>query len=88
MSPDITVQGWTSRNADINGCARVFQLEHFIINLLDGIRKVDGCDYNYVGSREPFSIVALKKLASFWENNLSFREICWFIAFIKYTIVY
>ena len=42
---------------------------------LDGIRKVDGDDYNYVRAREPSSIVALKTLASSKENNDFLKEV-------------
>ena len=42
---------------------------------LDGIRKVDGYDNNYVRKREPSSIVALKTLASSEENYDFLKEV-------------
>ncbi|RIB27856.1 kinase-like domain-containing protein [Gigaspora rosea] len=41
---------------------------------LDGIRKIDGDDYNYMRKREPSCIVALKALYGSEENPLSIKE--------------
>ncbi|RIB23707.1 hypothetical protein C2G38_2032503 [Gigaspora rosea] len=41
---------------------------------LDGIRKVDGSDYNYVRAHEPSNTVALKTLTSFKKNNNFLKE--------------
>src|SRR5260364_180036 len=41
---------------------------------LDGIRKVDGDDYNYVRAREPFCTVALKTLVNSKENKFGFLK--------------
>ncbi|RIB00422.1 kinase-like domain-containing protein [Gigaspora rosea] len=71
--PDKTTR-WTSGNKNIDDYVKLIGKGGFgsvySALWLDGIRKVDGDDFNYISAREPFCIVALKTLANSKETNL------------------